>query len=323
MDRAAAARAWAVLLVCGSGCFQPSDPGTCQIRCSSATGCPHGFQCLGDGFCHETDDEALCNEVTPDASALGMAAIDALEGPPCRLTAEMTVPQDIGSCAGTQSCYAGECLLDVGETCSEDGQCGSGTCLCLDAECAGRTCAAVFDADGSFDVPPGVGRVDVELWAGGGSGGGSDGQDNVFGGGGGGGAWAKATLSVGAGESIAITVGIGGPRPTSQNVNGNPGGTSRFGTLLEASGGQGGGCGGSCGAGLGGAGGSSTAEIQDAGDRGADRGGGGRGGGEGGAGGTAPGDCRPGGPGQAPGGGAGGVCGIGGAAGAPGRVIVR
>ncbi|MEE8408149.1 MAG: hypothetical protein V3T05_00960 [Myxococcota bacterium] len=50
---------------------------------------------------------------------------------------------DRQDCAGDDSCYAGVCLLDNGQTCSSDSACGNGNCECDGANCSTRECSAV------------------------------------------------------------------------------------------------------------------------------------------------------------------------------------
>jgi uncharacterized repeat protein (TIGR01451 family) len=76
----------------------------------------------------------------------------------------------------------------------------------------------IYNANGTFVVPPGVSSVMVEAWGGGGGGG--SGSDRAPGGGGG--AYARSVLNVTPGSSFAVVVGAGG-------VAGTAGGSSSFG----------------------------------------------------------------------------------------------
>jgi hypothetical protein len=105
----------------------------------------------------------------------------------------------------------------------------------------------VFAIDSTWTVPVGVTKVMVELWGGGGGGGyGKDAGPNCMGGSGGGGGYAKGVYSVIEGTAISIIVGQGGSGainsgcPQSNTCDGGDGGTSFFGTLISATGGQGG-----------------------------------------------------------------------------------
>ncbi len=98
-----------------------------------------------------------------------------------------------------------------------------------------------FTSSGTFTVPAGVYSVKVEAWGGGGAGGGVDGASGTYraGGGGGGGAFVlNNSVSVTPGNNITVTVGAGGTGVTA--ADGNPGGQSSFGGLVNANGGAGG-----------------------------------------------------------------------------------
>jgi hypothetical protein len=98
--------------------------------------------------------------------------------------------------------------------------------------------------EGGWLVPAGISSVKVRIWGGGGAGGtGFTGP----GGGGAGGGYCEGYYDVTPGETITITVGNGGAG------SGTPGGTSSFGALASALGGQAGAEGSPSGTGLGGA----------------------------------------------------------------------
>lgn len=90
---------------------------------------------------------------------------------------------------------------------------------------------AVFSptSQGNWTVPAGVSKVKLRIWGGGGAGGAGFGG---AGGGGAGGGYAEGFYSVPAGESYFVTVGNGGVG------SGTPGGTSSFGSVASATGGQ-------------------------------------------------------------------------------------
>jgi hypothetical protein len=97
---------------------------------------------------------------------------------------------------------------------------------------------------GGWQVPLGVTGVKVRIWGGGGAGGAGF---NGPGGGGAGGGYCEGFYAVTPGEVIAITVGNGGAG------SGQNGGTSSFGALASATGGQAGADGSPTGSGAGGA----------------------------------------------------------------------
>ncbi len=99
----------------------------------------------------------------------------------------------------------------------------------------------VFTSSGSFTVPSGVTRLEVEVRGGGGGGGGGMTPSNTKPGRGGcGGGYGKGVFTVSAGSSHAVTVGAGGSGGSSAPSAGVAGGTSSFGTLISATGGGGG-----------------------------------------------------------------------------------
>lgn len=115
----------------------------------------------------------------------------------------------------------------------------------------------IFDANGTFVVPPNVTTIWASAVAGGGGGGGgagTSGQSSFVGGGGGGGGGAGqsavfAPLAVTPGQSLAITVGGGGSGgiTATSNANGSAGtagGNTSIGSLLTLAGGSGGALGG-------------------------------------------------------------------------------
>lgn len=103
-----------------------------------------------------------------------------------------------------------------------------------------------FTTSGVWKCPDGVTSVQVEAWGGGGGGAGAGSSANLYSGGGGaGGNYARNTsVTVSPGTQYIITVGAGGVAGgnsgTASDITTSNGGTSSFGTLLFASGGQGG-----------------------------------------------------------------------------------
>lgn len=95
--------------------------------------------------------------------------------------------------------------------------------------------------------PTGISTIIVELWGAGASGGKSSSALHP-GGGGGGGAYAVKTIAITTGESIPITIGVGGASQTGTGSIGNNGGASSFGVSITCGGGYGGLAGGNQGA---------------------------------------------------------------------------
>ncbi len=95
----------------------------------------------------------------------------------------------------------------------------------------------VFQGSGTqtYTVPDNVFAIKVELWGGGGAGGQC--VQGGRGGGGGGGAYAADVFAVRPGQTFQVTTGSRG-QPVSGLQTGNPGGPTRFDSLLEAGGGQ-------------------------------------------------------------------------------------
>ena len=93
----------------------------------------------------------------------------------------------------------------------------------------------------AWTVPAGVTKVRVRAWGAGGGGGGSASSPSAASGGGGGG-YVEGYYPVTPGQVINVTAGLAGPGAAAVSQgNGNPGGTSSFGTLCSAGGGGGGG----------------------------------------------------------------------------------
>jgi hypothetical protein len=90
-----------------------------------------------------------------------------------------------------------------------------------------------------FNVPPGISRVRVRLIGGGGSGASRGFIGTAVASGGAGGGYAEKILPVTAGQSFPVIVASGGLGVTG-DANGNPGGTTSFGALVSATGGEGG-----------------------------------------------------------------------------------
>jgi len=95
----------------------------------------------------------------------------------------------------------------------------------------------VFAQNTVWRVPLDVRRAKVRLVGAGGGGGGA--ESDYGGGGGGAGGYAEAILAVQPDYTFEVTVGVGGVGG-SPRVNGQPGGTTSFGGMVSASGGQGG-----------------------------------------------------------------------------------
>jgi hypothetical protein len=99
-----------------------------------------------------------------------------------------------------------------------------------------------FASSGTYVPTPGTNSVIVEAVGGGGSGGGcgaTNGSQGSGAGGGSAGSFARARLTADF-ANVAVTVGAGGAATSADAVNGNPGASSSFGTLVVAPGGNGG-----------------------------------------------------------------------------------
>lgn len=94
-----------------------------------------------------------------------------------------------------------------------------------------------FTASGTYVVPANVTQVEVELWGGGA---GSYASYNAIpsGGGAGGGYGRKRVANLTPGQTIAVTVGVGGTGGTTSGGAPTPGGTSSFGSYVSATGGN-------------------------------------------------------------------------------------
>lgn len=99
----------------------------------------------------------------------------------------------------------------------------------------------VFTSSGTFTAPADVTAVEVVAVGGGGAGGNARNIADIGGGGGGGGgALITRTVAVTSGETFTIIIGAGGTVGTGLLEAGTQGGTTSFGSLVEAIGGGGG-----------------------------------------------------------------------------------
>jgi hypothetical protein len=94
-----------------------------------------------------------------------------------------------------------------------------------------------FLSNGTFLVPAGVTQVEVEVW-GGGSGSFASVSNSSSGGGSGGGYARKLVSNLVPGQSVAVTVGVGGSGGTVNGLAAQSGGASAFGQFVSASGGS-------------------------------------------------------------------------------------
>ncbi|MCD6034456.1 MAG: hypothetical protein K0R63_197 [Rickettsiales bacterium] len=97
----------------------------------------------------------------------------------------------------------------------------------------------VFTSSGTYTPTPGTNSIIVEIVGGGGSGGGTaatGANASAAAGGAGGGSYAKSRYTSGF-AGVAITIGTGGAVPAAGNNNGNFGGATNFGALMNAPGG--------------------------------------------------------------------------------------
>jgi hypothetical protein len=94
-----------------------------------------------------------------------------------------------------------------------------------------------FTSSGNFTVPAGVTQVEVELW-GGGAGSYASISGVASGGGSGGGYARKLVTGLTPGQTIAVAVGLGGSGGTAAGAAAGAGGTSSFGQIVSATGGN-------------------------------------------------------------------------------------
>lgn len=101
--------------------------------------------------------------------------------------------------------------------------------------------AQSFETSGTFSVPSNVSLVYVSGCGGGGSGGVSAISNQCSGGGGAGASCFRRPVAVTAGATVTVTIGAGGTATTTPDnttfVNGNPGGTTSFGSAVSLLGG--------------------------------------------------------------------------------------
>ena len=94
----------------------------------------------------------------------------------------------------------------------------------------------VLPASGSFVVPAGISRVEVEVW-GAGAGSFASTSSVASGGGSGGGYARKRVTGLAPGQTIPVTIGLGGAGGTTAGAPAGAGGSSSFGTYASATGG--------------------------------------------------------------------------------------
>ncbi len=109
--------------------------GTC-LR-ATGVGCATGGECAS-GVCECADP--ACSTRKCASAACGLCQYTAT-GTSCSAGLGLpTAVDDVGECDGAQSCYAGSCRKDVGQSCTLDGECGSNACVCGNSDCSVRLC---------------------------------------------------------------------------------------------------------------------------------------------------------------------------------------
>lgn len=98
----------------------------------------------------------------------------------------------------------------------------------------------VLTTSGTWTKPDGIRKIFVRGVAGGGSGGGGN-TGTTYGAGGGAGGYFEKIIDVSDITYVEVTIGAGGARQTTANTDGNPGGSTSFGSYASATGGSGGG----------------------------------------------------------------------------------
>ena len=100
--------------------------------------------------------------------------------------------------------------------------------------------AQTFNTSDNYTIPAGKTRLALIGVSGGGGGGSSPGTVRGSGGGGGGGVFSVREISVTPGETYAVLIGAAGNGNSTQLDTSNSGGTTSFGNIVVANGGQGG-----------------------------------------------------------------------------------
>jgi hypothetical protein len=245
-----------VVVIVISGCSGSERPG-CTLECNAETGCPSGYLCLEDGYCHESDREILCGdespgpgEPDPEGNGGGADASSGAGGADATGVSEATCGDGLRNGGEADVDCGGPCQGCGGyRACALDADCRSGTCLGVPGEEARCEPTVVrFDfatAATAWLVPDGVTRLAFVTVIGGGGGGSSGlvcGTSCAEGwGGGSGGSLLLRDQVVTPGQPMRVEVGAGGRggvgQGCAQEIEGLTGGDSWFGDY-SASGGQ-------------------------------------------------------------------------------------
>jgi len=192
-----------------SECVNTCIGGSCQAFAGTSGSCDDSFDCTSGHTCNSgsclLDDNGACSD---DAECVNTC----IGGSCLSYSGTSGSCDDSADCQTGHTCVSGSCLLDDGGSCSSASECVND---CLSGACG--SCIAGSQAftgaqTAGFVVPQGCEVLQVKMWGAGGGAGGYYCNSAGFGAtrAGGAGGFVSGSLTATPGETLEVTVGLGG-----------------------------------------------------------------------------------------------------------------